>query len=435
MTKLNTFLKNNKEKLLIVYLFLQPIIDLVTSLCMNIWHINLTIGMFIRFLFLALLLYYFFFINKTKTKKKKTLYLGVILVYIFLFIIQIISLKGIDSLFYEFQNLIRCFYFPICLILLIDMFEEKKLEITHNHWVSLFLIYIILIFIPTITNTGFNGYTQGKVGNIGWFNSSNEISAIISLLLPLFLYGISKQKNKIITIIEILITLYVIFNLGSKIVILSLFIIIIYYGIIYLKKWLKNYDFKKLGILGILTVLFLVISILVVPKTNFYKNIKTHLDFLEVDSITDVFTSPKLFDHFVFSSRLTFLNNTANNYLNSNLSEKFLGIGYIENYGTDQVSLKMIEMDPFDIFFRHGIIGFIIYFLPLMYNFIELKNKKFKDENQSKNILLAIIIGIIIMNLSGHLLTSPAVSIYLAIFIALLSCGKQKTRKSKLVMK
>ena len=30
MTKLNTFLKNNKEKLLIVYLFLQPIIDLVT---------------------------------------------------------------------------------------------------------------------------------------------------------------------------------------------------------------------------------------------------------------------------------------------------------------------------------------------------------------------------------------------------------------------
>ena len=32
--------------------------------------------------------------------------------------------------------------------------------------------------------------------------------------------------------------------------------------------------------------------------------------------------------------------------------EQLFGIGYIENYGTDDVNLKMVERDYFDIFYR-----------------------------------------------------------------------------------
>lgn len=430
MKKIEKFIKENINKLLIGYLFIQPIIDLVTSLCLNVLNIDITLGMIIRFLFLGILLFYFIFFSKSENKKKTFIYLTLIFIYIISFIIQIILLKDISTLFYELSNLVRCFYFPISLVLLIDLSENNNINIKIDTWKNLFLIYILLIFIPTIFNIGFNGYTQGKVGSIGWFNSSNEISAILSILLPLFIYGLNKMKP-VFKIIISLITLYVVFNLGSKIIILSLGLIIMYYGFIYVKKLIKERKNKQLGIVVVTFILILALSITIIPKTNFYKNIKLHLDFLEVDSITEVLTNYKVFDHFIFSSRLTFLENTATNYLESNISEKLLGIGYIENYGTDNVNLKMIEMDPFDIFFRHGLIGFIIYFLPLIISLIVIiKNYRKQMNNEKLQLLFSIILSIILMNLSGHVLTSPAVSIYLSIILVLL-IQKEKTKKVK----
>ena len=434
MKKTVNFLEKYKTNILLIYLFSQPFLDLVTSICLNVLNINLTIGIIVRVLFLILLSLIFLLNNKPKTKKKRFIYLGIIAFYLVSFFIQILLLKGTNSLFYELSNSIRCFYFPISLILLIDLFEKEKIEIKEKVWHYLFMIYIILIFIPTITNTGFNGYTQGKIGNIGWFNSSNEISAIISLLLPLFINSLKIIKNKIIVFIELLITLYVIFNLGSKIVILSLGIIILYYGYKYIRKLITNKENKKLGLLTTCFITSLLIGSILIPKTNFYKNIKIHLDFLEVNSIVEVFTNPKVFDHFIFSSRLSFLENTYSNYLESSISEKILGIGYIENYGTDNVSLKMIEMDPFDILFRHGILGFIIYFLPFICGLIKIKDNFKKKKNINKSILIiSIIIGIILMCLSGHVLTSPAVSIYLSIIMMLLIVDNtnQKSKKKK----
>ena len=421
MKRVMDFLDKNKTNILLIYLFSQPFLDLVTSICLNILNINLTVGIVVRVLFLIFLAFMFIFNSKSETKKKKFLYLIIISLYLIIFFTQILLLKGTDVLFYELSNTIRCFYFPILLILLIDYLEKEKIEIKEKVWHYLFMIYIILISIPTITNTGFNGYTQGKIGNIGWFNSSNEISAIISLLLPLFMNSLKTIKNKLILVIELFITLYVIFNLGSKIVILSLGIIILYYGYKYIRKLISNKEKKKIGLLTTCLVICLVVASIFVPRTNFYKNIKIHLDFLEVDNAVEVFTNPKVFDHFIFSSRLTFLENTYSNYMNSNLSEKILGIGYIENYGTDNVSLKMIEMDPFDILFRHGILGFIIYFIPFICALIEIKDKFKMNKEKSKVVLImSVIIGIILMCLSGHVLTSPAVSIYLSVVMMLL---------------
>lgn len=430
MKKIEKFLKENINKLLIGYLFIQPIIDLVTSLCLNVLNIDITIGMIIRFLFLGILLFYFIFFSKSENKKKTFIYLALVFAYIVGFIIQIILLKDTSVLFYELSNLIRCFYFPISLILLINLSENNNINIKIDTWKNLFLIYILLIFIPTIFNIGFNGYTQGKVGSIGWFNSSNEISAILSILLPLFIYGLNKMKLVLKLVIS-LITLYVVFNLGSKIIILSLGLIIMYYGFIYIKKLIKENKKKQLGIVLVTLILIITLGIMIIPKTNFYKNIKLHLDFLEVDSITEVLTNYKVFDHFIFSSRLTFLENTASNYLESNISEKLLGIGYIENYASDDVNLKMIEIDPFDIFFRHGLIGFIIYFLPFIISLIVIiKNYRKEKNNEKLQLLFSIILSIILMNLSGHVLTSPAVSIYLSIIMVLL-IQKEKTKKVK----
>ena len=65
-------------------------------------------------------------------------------------------------------------------------------------------------------------------------------------------------------------------------------------------------------------------------------------------------------------------------------------------------------MDFFDIFYRTGIIGFIIIMIPI---FMAIKNIFVK--HYDKLIIFAIILGLIISMLVGHTLSSPGVAIYL----------------------
>lgn len=257
-----------------------------------------------------------------------------------------------------------------------------------------------------LTNTSFTGYFEGKVGTIGWFNATNEIGAILSGLLPLiFIKGQSIWK----IILLFLAIVIVFFSLGSKVTIFALLLTVLYFGIKIFKK--SSNKKKIITITAPVFITGIITAIILIPKTNFYKNIEIHLDFLKVDSIVDIFKDEHLIDHFIFSSRLTFLENTRTSYLESPITSKVLGVGFIENYGTDQVNLKTIEMDIFDIFYRLGILGFILYLIPL---YIVISNKKNKSNSEEK---LSLALFIFISSLAGHVLTSPAVSIYLILIL------------------
>lgn len=398
------YIDKNINNIIKWFLILQPIIDCLTAFSMNFLKLDVTFGVIVRILFLFLLCCYNFF-NKASSKKSK-IYFIVSGIYFCFFIANIILLKDSSVLFYEFKNLIRCFYFPLLLVNLYEINKVKKLEIDSSLIRKIFYIYIALIIIPILTNTDFTGYFEGKVGSIGWFQSTNEISAILSSLLPFILI---KDKYKLIDIIGIILTVIVLFSLGSKVTIVFLGVTLVFALIHYFKN---SKNKKKIALIfSPIIVIGVILSCIFVPKTNFYKNIQIHLDFLGVSNIFDILKDEELIDHFIFSSRLTFLENTRNNYLESSVSEKFLGIGFIERYGTDEVSLKTIEMDVFDIFYRSGIVGFILYLLPVY--FILSNNRK----KWSLISVLSVSIFMFISILAGHVLTSPAVSIYLVILI------------------
>jgi hypothetical protein len=147
------------------------------------------------------------------------------------------------------------------------------------------------------------------------------------------------------------------------------------------------------------------------PRTNFYKNIKTHLEFLEVEHVTDVFKDKELIDHFIFSQRLTFLEKENKLYSKSNLYLKAFGIGYLDN-GEET---KMIEMDYFDIFYHHGIIGFLIYFIIIGY--LIIKNIKFNKTYEGLMLKTSFLLIIILSFFTGHIITAPAVSIIVTAII------------------
>ena len=117
---------------------------------------------------------------------------------------------------------------------------------------------------------------------------------------------------------------------------------------------------------------------------------------------------------------MTFLSNTGSYYSNVDLPQKLFGVGFIENYGTDLVSTKTIEMDYFDILFRNGYIGFCLFFS--VFPFIYEKKKNNKDLlNLEKS--TSVVLIFILAFFTGHILVSPSVSIFVALVLIIYQGG------------
>lgn len=410
-------IKNKFEIILKNFILLQPIIDLITAISINCLHLDVTLGIIIRTIFLILVMYATVFIYD---KKKIGLYYFFVILYSILFLIGVFIYKDGYNLLGEIQGLLKTFYFPILLVSLYNIRKEVNIDIK---WVTTMLcVYILLIFIPNLFNIGFDSYKITKEGHIGFFNSANEIGAIISILTPLIFLYMEKNKNIIKKIFLFIIYMVVILSIGTKSPLLSLIITVAFYIIWYVVKYFREKEYKKIGVLLISLFSITFFLILLLPRTNFYKNIETHLEYLKVNSVKEVLKEPELIDHFIFSQRLTFLENKNNIYVDSSIYEKIIGIGYYNN----EKQTKMIEMDYFDIYYSHGIIGFILFFTPYTYILVNTIKKKKNEDISFENYMnvLSILLILMLSLFTGHIITAPAVS-FVAICIILLSNKKQ----------
>ena len=410
MGKINKLIEKHIEKIILIFIYMQPILDLIAGITQNILKTNITASSIIRLIFLFFCIYYLLILNK---QKKNKIYLTLIAIYTIIFSLITIIFKDTNILSYELKNTINTFYLPIILLAIIEMFKQYNIKLKLKNIVYLYMTYIILILIPNLTHTGFQSYAIAKVGSSGWFTSANGIGNILSILLPFIVLFIIKNKKTIILLLPII---YVFLSMGTKVPILSLIICIITTLLFYITKWIKEKQNKKLLITTFTTIIISITSIIILPKTTFYKNIQIHKEYLGFKNYKEILTNYELLDHFVFSQRLTFLTNTHTNYMKSNILQKTFGIGYIENYGTDKISTKTIEIDYFEILYRNGIIGFIIFMSLLIPNIIRIlkqKEKKIENIELKTSILLVLLLSLF----SGHILVTPSVSIFVALII------------------
>lgn len=415
---MNAWIKKNFNTILIIFILLQPIIDILTGIAIHVWQMNLTIGIVIRMIFLLFVLYSVLFVYK---KKFPLPYYIVFIIYSILYIIGIILYKDGVGLFQEIQGLCRIFYFPTILIALYSIKEEIK--ISFMTLMVLLITYLLAILVPNCLNIGFKTYEITKAGTLGFFNSANEISGIISLLTPIMIIIFVNSKKIIPIILTAILYLIVILQIGTKTPLLSLGITISFTYIWFIYQELTKKRLKRIGVSLLILIIGIGIILTILPRTNFYKNIKTHLDFLEVDDITEIFQDEHLIDHFIFSERLTFLNNRKETYQTGNTYQKLFGIGYLKQ--TEQE--KAVEMDYFDIYYSHGLFGFIIYFASYgsIFYFI-MKRRKDLDFTQYM-LYISILLSIFLSFFTGHIITAPAVSILVTILLLLLM-KQEKTR-------
>ena len=70
----------------------------------------------------------------------------------------------------------------------------------------------------------------------------------------------------------------------------------------------------------------------------------------------------------LLSGRNNYFKKTLSKYEQSSIIDKIFGIGYISQKGDTVKESKLVEIDYFDIFFCHGILGALIYILPFAVN-------------------------------------------------------------------
>ena len=280
---------------------------------------------------------------------------------------------------------------------------------------KLYFIYLNLIIIPYFLGIGYSvsEFYKEKIGYLGLFYGGNEISAILTCLLPISLITL-KDKNQIIKIIFIIELFMCTYLIGTKTLMFGVLIVFIYFIIRYLSCSYKNFSKLKKFIVIIIPILILVSICIIIPYTPMFKNIITAAKFFKVDS-NNLFSMYGL-NKIVFSGRLGFLEIINDIFINSPILSIFMGIGK-----TTLINTKLIEIDIFDIFYSIGIIGFVIW---ILYMIKGMKNVKLNGIYKFTFILL-----IIISIFAGHILTSTNVSIYLALIIILNKNEKEEANE------
>ena len=125
----------------------------------------------------------------------------------------------------------------------------------------------------------------------------------------------------------------------------------------------------------------------------------------------------------MLSGRDIYLKDTINEYKNSNIIGKIVGRGYVSNYNNTIQESKLVEIDYFDIFFCHGILGVLVYITPLVVVTVLLAKKFFANfitniKNHTLIFLLySILIACGIALMAGHVFTAPGVSLFLILSI------------------
>lgn len=402
---------NNFNKIFLIFLYLQPFLDVTTGILLHFGY-SVTISSIIRLLFMFICIIYLIFYIKNK---KINIYLSIVGLYFILFTLLISITKGTPALTYELKNLLTTYYFVFLLLTLIITYKKEKFNI--KNILILYVIYLLLVFIPNILGIGFDSYWHSKEGSVGWFVSANVVGSILSILLPLLLTNIKKINIKLI--ILTLINLYVIFGIGTKVPVLSFILIITINILYYVITLIKKRNYKQLIFIILPIIIVTILGTLLFPKTSFCKNIVIHINYLQEKDNNNI-SAKNIINHLIFSERITFEEKTRKVYNESNILEKLFGIGYIENYATDKVSLKTVEIDYFDVFYRHGIIGFIIFFSPVVYVIKKILTDIKKINYKTLNFIVSISLCIILALFQGHIFVTPANSIYVALILSLI---------------
>lgn len=460
-------LKNDFPIYLMLFILIQPILDLSTYLSMRFFDIGITPGIIVRVLVLAFSILYLITRRSTFFSKAQFIYLSSLFVFSTVHFGNNLIVKDSFSLVTELTALIKSLYFVIMFFVFIvvfkELFKRDKTSLFPKNVALAVLIINVIMTLATVTGTGKRSYgALYKIGHSGWFYAANDIGVILALALPIVVwFTYIKQGRKWIAFnwINTLLTLVSLFTIGTKVghiavvIVLGLAVFAIGFDT-FIKKAKREDNIVHLSISAFLLLVTLVLTPYLPAYTNSTgqiaylremneateevieddtEDVRLDQDFEQDSSEEDFFgesntRDSEIVEGVIYSGRSGFLELHQEYFNEAPLSQKTFGMGHAGNY---EGAPKLIERDFHDLFFQFGIFGFVLYMLPFIYyGFKVLVSfwKKLSDIFMIKYMMLlsSVALGLGIGFLAGHTLMSPAVSIYLSVVLAYLVEDRSK---------
>ncbi len=404
----------DKKNFFYFAIMIFPIIDVLTSINARFNTLHFSPGIIVRgIIFLVSILYMLF--SKTiskETRKKVIIYFIIFILYFATFMLMRLN-SSIDKshLISEITFFFKFWYFPITLIFL-NNFGLDREKLNKALKVSTAL-YALGLFLPLVTNTYFESYSYSPYkGVVGWFYSANELGSLLSMSLVLLYLNLNK-KNVLIMLINIL-TLVII---GTKVSLFSIIIICASMFIVFKMKDKDKSDKKKKSEKVKYSLIILIVSIVLILSSSTARDVLERLNLNKNSVIETELTGFGAVLDKLLSGRYTFFTDTLKQYHDENIAVKAIGLGF-----TYDNHLTSIEMDIFDIALRYGIIGFIIYFAPLIY-YLYMSVKKYIKTKPTPYLIcfIGVTLSMLIAILCGHMVSAPTASIFVSICVALMN--------------
>ncbi|WP_404404988.1 O-antigen ligase family protein [Jeotgalibacillus malaysiensis] len=438
-------LQTNEKLILLFFYFiaLQPIIDVLTTFSITQLQLSATVGVLIRILYMGLSAL-FLLINwkNSKIAKYAVIYLAAWGIYL----LVNLGISYIEKpIFYfgeEIKYLVKLSYFNVVLLNFVFLFRyfSKNLNLAkvffHNLMIASIFIGVVMV-VAILTGTSLESYEWTKTGFTGWFFAGNELGASLAMILPIVLYFAILRTEKVKHFaywIPFILVSFSLIMIGTKVgygAVAITLVMGLVSAVIALIAKVKH--FGNLKVSAAFALALLIILGALTPFTPVFMNTYAHIDLLEdqrqkeqeQDPIEDIDEEPveeeeSNLNSLILSNRDLFLNQFGEYYAEAPVTQKVFGMGYAGNF--EEVP-KMIEMDYSDVFYSVGIIGTILYFLPLLYIGISVIRNILKEFKaiffpHYALVISSIVLGLGIAHFAGHVFTAPGVSIYLAIVAA-----------------
>ncbi|MFE6137916.1 O-antigen ligase family protein [Bacillus sp. NPDC057893] len=466
------------EHFLLFFIILQPVLDLLTSLSIELLKVNATVGIMVRFLIMAMAGIYILIQAKERENRKFLIYLVLLGAILGIGFINNKSIKSPIVIAEEVKFIGKALYIYIMLGSYILALKSLKKTVNISDKVRNNIVYSTLIInaimvISITTSTDFGSYEWMKVGSRGWFYAGNELGSILAIIFPIVvLYSIQKTKSvkHILYWIPSLLMIYSLIQVGTKVGMGSIgATLAAAIGIIVLQLLFdrRNPNKKSLVLNGLIAIVLLAGVVGTFKMTPLAQNMGIHNNYLSEQNVAQQGQKEKEIkekikkeekqhkvekseekaeveaevkkelekeqkkenqENLIFSGRQVYEERHKQFFKEAPTSQKLFGMGYAGNYKYNEQKEpdpKLIEMDFHDWFYDFGIIGFALMMIPFIYYGLRILIAfitRFKEIFNVKYgmISASLVLALGIAYVAGHILTAPGVGIYFVVVLAYL---------------
>ncbi len=443
------------EKLFWVYLFINPILDIINGVFISsvmgvgildvefVSTLGVTPSLVVRMIFLLIFVLYIFLV-RDKYSILTAIPIGLAWV---LSLVSELRWTGSISYFIDAQYMARFCYNIVILMVYSRVFarrwgrDERDLLAELDTVITYTLILLsVSILIPAVFGLGYNTYADrlGYRGNRGYFFAGNDVTAIMTMLMPLSIVKVlrgreetgrmsGKPKFLFAPALAAALCANALLMIGSKTAFLAIvigFLAILIYVIVTCSKskdWMMLRDFLR--ILGIFLVIFLILNLISCFQvrrqlaemgeaepfrlSDIFKY-GTLQAILQSANATELIAENEGLENAMFNGRTVKLAEQLAQYRSGGVFVWIFGMGR----GSQKV---IIEMDLFEVLLYYGIFGFVAMlwlYVKLGIGFFKKCFRRFDVTAFALFIGLGLAVGYLII--AGHVLFSVTSGFYLS---------------------